>query len=127
MRDIHLNNRLDRIMAGRNWFYDPTQYEIYLNRARELRGRVLGELARSALEVLRCRVLVPLLRRHRRAAAIRTLMELSDRQLADIGLTRGQIPEAVGRSLLVSPAAPCVQTVRAAEEKAAPVEVKKAA
>lgn len=41
----------------------------------------------------------PLIRAHRRNAAIVELSALSDRQLRDIGLERERIPEVVGRAM----------------------------
>ncbi len=131
MKDIHLNKRVRRIMSANGWFYGPTPYERYLSRAREVRNRVIVELSRAAWQAFRCRVWVPLARWRRRQSAIRVLMELSDRQLSDIGLTRGEIPEAVDRALLRDfGARPCSETISPAPKRTrvgVTSEVKKAA
>lgn len=107
MRDIHLNKRITRIVTANSRFYGPTEYERHFHRAREVRNRVIIDLGRTAWQTFRCRVLVPLARWRQRQSAIRTLLALSDRQLSDIGLTRGQIPEAVDKAMRAPAAEPC--------------------
>ncbi len=130
MNDIHYRNRVSRIMATNRWFYGPTEYERYFSRARAMRNRVIGDLSRAAWQAFRCRVWAPLMRWRKRQSAIRALLELSDRQLSDIGLTRGQIPEAVDKAMSAPAADPCGATgsapVRPSQVGAAR-EVRKAA
>jgi uncharacterized protein YjiS (DUF1127 family) len=81
---------------------EPTPYERYYERALNLRAQVAKAMARSswrALVAFGGQMLAGLQRWNTRRANIRALMNLSDRQLRDIGLTRGQIPEVVDAAL----------------------------
>ncbi len=95
MQNIHSQHR-EKVLTTLHKF-DPVQVGL----AQQLHGprshRILG---------LASRLMAALRRSHRRRVTIRTLEQLADWQLKDMGIPRGDIPAVVDRHVNAAPPSP---------------------
>ncbi len=96
--------------------------------ARQLRAREFARLVRAGWEWVKTYLVAPIASALEAERAYRELMSLSDRELADIGVNRGDIPAIVART--IAPRAEAKRTVAVkavAQSTRAEAETKRAA
>ena len=95
--------------------------------ARELRAREFSRLARAAWAWVQTYLVEPIASALKAERAYRELMALDDRTLADIGITRSEIPGIIARSIAPCSGAGRTVAVKAVASVPAEVERKRAA
>ncbi|MSO84839.1 MAG: DUF1127 domain-containing protein [Rhodospirillales bacterium] len=93
--------------------------------ARELRAREFGRLARGAWAWVKTYLVEPIASALKAERAYRELMALDDRTLADIGITRSEIPSVVARSIAPRSGAGRTVAVKATASVRVPAEVER--